>query len=255
MLVERFKGALGKSSHGGQTLYEHSLACARIAHRVLTDHYFVPDWFPAEKRDLVLFATFIHDVGKLDPAFSAMLEAARMGKELPPKRVKHEASTLDFDSFIVESEEEVKEHLHSVLGYRFSDRLDFNDILAFAVTHHGLFYLSFEQRGSDVLRRIRREWTLFNYGEVGRITLADLLFDYHPAGGLVMVSDLLASFCHERQIDDAEEIISRACSLRELINVLLTEGMDQVVEHSIQEYDPRTSGLHDLLILLAGGLA
>ncbi|NPV80770.1 MAG: hypothetical protein HPY52_10920 [Firmicutes bacterium] len=254
MLVEKFKGMLGKSAHGGQTLYDHSMASARIACRVLTDSRFAPDWFPSQKRDQILFAIFMHDVGKLDPAFGAMLEAARSGQPLPSKRVKHEASTLDFESLIIETEEEVKDHLRAIFGYRFTSTIDLNEVFAFAVTHHGLFYISFEKRDDQIVRRIRREWTVFNYGEVARITLADLLFDYHPMGGLVMISDLLASFCHERQIDDADEIINKAHSLRELVDLLLREGADQVVERSIQEYEPRTGGLHDILTLLAGGL-
>lgn len=253
MLVEKFKASLGKSAHGGQTLYDHSLACARIAHRVLTDRRFVPEHFPRQKRDQILFATFIHDVGKLDPAFAAMLEAVRNRQPLPSKRVKHEASTLDFESLIKEAEDEVRSHLYHVLGYHFTSPVEFDDILAFAVTHHGLFYVSFEQRGSELLRRIRREWTMFNYGEVARITLADLLFDYHPLGGLTIISDLLGSFCHEQRIGDADDIVCKAQSIRELIDLLLHEGIVQVVEQSIQEYDPRNNSLRDLLILLAGG--
>ena len=61
------------------------------------------------------------------------------------------------------------------------ETIHFEDVLAFAVTHHGLFYLSFETRWRNT-PRIRREWTVFNYGEKRRITLADLLFDYHPLG-------------------------------------------------------------------------
>lgn len=255
MLVTRFKNNLGKSSHGGKSLYDHTMDCVKIAHKVLTDKRFAPADYPKQKRDQLLFAMFIHDVGKLDEDFQAMLRAARGGEPLPPKRVKHEASTSDFEQLILETQDEVKEHLRDLLGYKFTEEINLDDVLAFTVSHHGLFYLSFEARNGQVLRRVRREWTVFNYGEQQRITLADLLFDYHPLGGLIIVADLLGSFCYEQRITDAEEIIQRAGSLRELVETLLREGAAETVEESIKQYDPRTYALRDLLALLAGGLA
>lgn len=255
MLIARFKGNLGKSSHGGETLYDHTMDCVRVAHKVLTDKRFAPANYPKQKRDQLLFAMFIHDVGKLNADFQAMLCAVRDNQPLPPKRVKHEASTLNFEQLILETQDEVREHLRDVLDYKFTEHIDFDDALAFAVSHHGLFYLSFEERDGQVLRQIRREWTVFNYGEQRRITLADLLFDYYPLGGLVIIADLLGSFCYEQGVTDADELIRRAKSLRELIDVLLCEKAAETVEESISKYDPRTYGLRDLLTLLAGGLA
>lgn len=255
MLIAKFNESLGKSSQGGESLYDHLMDCVKIAHKVLTDQRFVPTGYPKQKRDQLLFSTFIHDVGKLDVNFQAMLQASRDGKPFPPKRVKHEASTLDFEQLVVETQDEVKTHLGKVLDYPFAEPVNIDDALAFAVTHHGLFYLSFEQREDKVLRRVRREWTVFNYGEQHRITFADLLFDYHPLGGLVMLADLLGSFCYEQHIQNADDIINRARSLRELIDILLREGAAETVEASIQQYDPRALGLRDLLTLLAGGLA
>jgi hypothetical protein len=255
MLVARFKSSLGKSSHGGESLYDHTMDCVKVAHKVLTDKRFAPTDYPKQKRDQLLFAMFIHDVGKLDADFQAMLRAARDDEPLPPKRVKHEASTLDFEQLILETQDEVRAQLRDVLGYKFTEEINLDDALAFTVSHHGLFYLSFEARNGQVLRRIRREWTVFNYGERQRITLADLLFDYHPLGGLVIIADLLGSFCYEQRITDADEIVERAGSLRELIETLLQEGAAETVEESIKQYDPRTYALRDLLALLAGGLA
>jgi hypothetical protein len=255
MLVAKFKSNLGKSSHGGETLYDHTLDCVKVTHKVLTDKRFVPSDYPKSKRDQLLFSMFIHDVGKLDPNFQAMLQASRDNKPLPPKRVKHEASTLDFEQLVLETQDEVKAHLRDVFDYQFTAPIEFDDVLTFAVTHHGLFYLSFEERDGQLLRRIRREWTIFNYGEKHRITLADLLFDYHPLGSLVIISDLLGSFCYEQGIENADNLIREARSLRELIDILLNVGVAESVEASINQYDPRTYGLRQLLTLLAGGLA
>jgi Cas3, HD domain len=255
MLIGKLKTNLGKSAHGGQTLYDHLIGSAKVAHRVLTDYRFAPPDYPKHKRDQLLFSTFIHDIGKLDCGFQAMLVAARAKEPLPSKRVKHEASTLDFEQLLRESEDEIKTHLGHVLGYQFTGKIDIDDALAFALGHHGLFHLSFEARNGEVLRRVRRDTTVFGYGEQRRITLTDLLFDYHPLGGLVMIADLLASFCYEQRVEDSDDIIWRAKTFGELINLAVLEGIADKVEESIKRYDPRTYGLRELLTLLAGGLA
>ena len=64
MLISKSKNSLGKSSHGGQTLYDHIMGCAKVAHRVLDDSRFVPDDYPRQKRDQLLVSIFIHDIGK-----------------------------------------------------------------------------------------------------------------------------------------------------------------------------------------------
>ena len=132
MLVAKFKSNLGKSSHGGQTLYDHVMDCVKVAYKILTDERFAPVEYAERKCDQLLFATFIHDIGKLDPSFQAMLVASRDGQSLPSKRVKHEASTLDFAALLKDAEDEVKEHLHDTLGYTFTGAIDWEDVLAFA---------------------------------------------------------------------------------------------------------------------------
>lgn len=254
MLVARYKCSLGKSSHGGQTLYDHAMDCVRVAHKLLTDERFTPPSYPKRKRNQLLFAVFVHDVGKLDFRFQATLRAARDGLSLPPERVKHEASTVDFESLVSDTEDDVREHLQDVLDYEFNTAIDLDDTLAFALTHHGLFYMSFEERGGQVRRRVRREWTVFNYSERFRITLADLLIDYHPLGGLPIIADLLGSFCHEQRLVGPGELIQSVGSLRELLDALLREGATETVEKSMEQYDQRAYGLRDLITLLAGGL-
>lgn len=254
MLVAAFNNNLGKSSQGGQTLYEHVMDCTQIACAILTDLRFAPTDYPKSKRDQLLFSVFTHDLGKLDERFQAMLAAARDGQPLPSKRVKHEASTLDFEVLLREDVAGVCTHLEQALGYRFTKPIDIEDVLAFAVSHHGLFYLSFEERENGVLPRVRREWTVFNYGEQRRITLADLLFDYHPLGGLVILADLLGSFSYEQGVANTKDLLRRASSLRELVDLMLAGGVVEMVENATQVYDPRTKGLRDLLTLLRGGL-
>jgi len=184
MLVDRFKGALGKSK-GRQSLYNHCLSSTEIALQVAE----MAGEKPGPRLDRLVFATFIHDVGKLDPNFQAMLEAVSKGQKLPAKKVKHEASTFDYDlpQLVLESKEEIQRDLQEALGYRLDlVSLDgaMEHIWAFAVSHHGLFYLSYERGRDQVLRPlIRRQWTSFYPNEERRITLVDLLFEYHLLEG------------------------------------------------------------------------
>ncbi len=79
------------------------------------------------------------------------------------------------------------------------------------------------------------------------------LFDYHPLGGLVILADLLGSFGYEQGVD-VQDLLQRAGSLGELVDLILTGGVVETVESSLQMYDPRSEGLRDLLTLLRGGL-
>ena len=127
MLITAFKNNLGKSSHGGQSLYDHLMDCTRIAHNVLTDTRFAPYNYPKAKRDQLLFSVFVHDLGKLDDRFQAMLVAARDGRPLPSKRVKHEASSLDFEPLLRENVDEICAHLEQMLGALLSNAVKFSE--------------------------------------------------------------------------------------------------------------------------------
>jgi len=252
MLVERFKAALGKSS-GRQSLYDHTMACVDVALRVAR----LVGETPGPYLDRLIFATFVHDVGKLDPDFQAMLEAAADGRPLPGKRVKHEASTFDYDHprLVEESKAAIREEIRGACGYELDlDNMNgraMDHILAFAVTHHGFFYVSYERDRNGVVRPlIRRQWTSFYPNEERRITLVDLLFEYHPLGGLVIIADLIASYCHERG-KDYQTLFGGVSGLGGVFERLIAYAEE--IEKGIKRYDPRDYSLKETLILLAGG--
>ena len=253
MLVSRFRESLGKSK-GRQSLYDHSLSSVQITLEVAR----MAGEKPGQRLDRLVFATFVHDVGKLDPNFQAMLDAVSKGHKLPAKNVKHEASTFDYElpQLVKDSREEIKRELQEALGYRMDlaglDGAAMEHIWAFAVTHHGLFYLSYERGKDQVLRPlIRRQWTSFYPNEERRITLVDLLFEYHPLGGLVMISDLVASYCHENG-KDYSSVLNKFKDIGELLDWLVDRSNE--LEAEMVDHDPRDQGLRETLKLLAGGL-
>src|SRR5882724_4111627 len=90
LLLDHYKHLLGKSK-GRQSLYDHSLAVVDVALRIAQ---LVGE--PSGPRlDRLVFAAFVHDVGKLEPDFQVMLEAAASKQPLPAKLVKHEACTFN----------------------------------------------------------------------------------------------------------------------------------------------------------------
>jgi len=250
MLVAEFREALGKTT-GALSLYDHSMGCTEVALRVAT----LAGEEKGPRLDQLLFATFVHDLGKLDPRFQAMLRAVVEGQELPRKRVKHEASTFDYGHVekLKESLSEIRDEVKGVLGYEIDlANVDLEMTLAFAVTHHGFFYLSFERDRAGTLRPlIRRQWTVFYPREERRITLADLLFEYHPLGGLVIIADLMHSYCHE-QGRSYKALLGEVSSVGELIECLIAHSDE--IEAGLRRYDPRDYGLRETLRLLAGGL-
>ena len=57
-----------------------------------------------------------------------MLIAAFNGQPFPAKRVKHEASTLDFEDRVAVGFEEVREHFRETLGYSMEHRPSITDV-------------------------------------------------------------------------------------------------------------------------------
>lgn len=224
----------------GLTLLEHLFSSAKIAQMILNK------WgqnYDPVKRMILLLSAFLHDVGKLDPVFQAMLR----GEEVK-KRVKHEANTIDYENDIRNEFKEISTYLQEKLNEPIQLEEKFiNDILAFAATHHGIFYLS---REKDQWR-IRREWTIFNPYETERITLVDLLFEYYPLGGLVMISDLIQSYCYEKEIH-WDAIIEKAKTYQELIHFLVEN--QKILEQSLSSYEARDYNFEGILNLLGGAI-
>lgn len=228
MLIKYYQQSLGKSKDG-QSLYEHSFDCVKIAHEIISKYGEGYDQYPQEYIDQLLFSTFIHDVGKLNNSFQQMLISIIAG-ERPKVTSKHEVNTLEFVDMIQSSEKEIKNHLSERLMYKFTSPININIALSFAVTHHGLYYLSFEgQDLNNVVPKIRRELRVFNDAEIYRITLTDLLFKYHPFGGIVIVADRIASYCHEIN-RDFEDVFGEVNSLRELIQMLTSRQIEEKID-------------------------
>jgi len=252
MLIERYQDALGKSNHGGQSLYDHTFWSVEAGLRAAR----LGGVNGGPRLDVMLVATAAHDVGKLDPDFQAMLEASRDGRDLPAKRVKHEASTFDYDhrDLVENGLPALRGEIRAVTGYTIdldTVRARMEDVWTGAVTHHGLFYLSFEDWGEGGQPLIRRYWTSIYPKEVRRVTLVDLLVDYYPIGGLVMLGDLMASYAFEQERDLAWAFAGVE-TLPQVFDRLL--GVAEDLEEEIGAYDPRSYGLGELLKLLASGI-
>lgn len=261
-LVELFRENLGKSTEA-LSLYRHTMDVVKGAASIVSFGE-KELGYDRERADLIVLAAFLHDIGKLNGHFQRMLRCVYEGrleeiKAIP--RIKHEAETfniLDQMPGIIESSAKpIREVVEEETGRAVSGGLfdnEHKDIWTFAVTHHGLFYVSLEEWDGyeGVQPLIRREWTTFYPREVGRRTLLDLLVRYHPLGGAVIVADLLASYAHENG-KDFDALLKQHDHPRDMVNHVLLPNADSI-EASIQSYDPREYSLKATLNLLLGGL-
>lgn len=252
MLISRYHNTFAKTSHGGQSLYDHTFQCVETAVRLA---HFTPD-YPQTKLDVLILGVCIHDVGKLDPTFQAMLHAKLGGPAFSGRPVKHEGCSFGHDHIplVENSFSEIKTELKSAYSYD----LDLNHLTteglewawACAVTHHGMYYLSYEQNGTNHLKRqVRRQWTTFAPLEVRRLTLVDLLFHFHPLGGLVILADQIASHAFEKGYD-LDLVFRHTKSLTDVFNRVISVADE--TEASLKQDDPRNYNLREMLQLLAG---
>jgi Cas3, HD domain len=261
-LVSMFEESLGKST-GALPLYRHTMdvvkgavSIVRFGEKKLG--------YGRERADLIVLAAFMHDIGKLNDKFQRMLRYVSESKLEEIKsipKIKHEAETFsvldELPGVIENSAKAIAGAVKEETGWNISAEIFGavpEDVWTFAVTHHGLFYVSLEEwEGYDGPQRlIRREWTTFYPREVGRRTLLDLLLRYHPLGGAVIVADLLASYAHENG-RDLDFILAEHEHPGDIIeNVLLPNA--ESIEASIRRYDPRDYSLRATLDLLLGGV-
>jgi hypothetical protein len=261
-LVELFRKSLGKST-GALSLYRHTMDVVKGASSIIR---FGEEelGYDRARGDLLVLSAFLHDIGKLNADFQRMLRCVYEGRPEEIKRIpkiKHEAETFnileEMPGIVEESEEAILNAVMEETGREIRDgivRSVHKDVWTFAVTHHGLFYVSLEEwegyEGPQTL--IRREWTTFYPREVGRRTLLDLLVRYHPLGGTVIVADLLASYAHENG-RDLDALLEKYAYPRDLVEHVLLPNADDI-EASIRKYDPRDYSLGSTLNLLLGGL-
>lgn len=270
-IVERFKAAYGKSHRdylkrysGPFRLHDHVIDAVRAAAHLLNNLDI--DAYGRDRADVLIVATYLHDLGKLDENFQKMLafrhkdpKGSMAGQGI--KIVKHEASTFNFTEDLTPADfEAICEMIaeETITNYRpnpelFSEPKVLDDVWGFAATHHGLFYVSYEMRvGQDhTIPRIRRTWTTFNPGEQSRLTFVDLLLRYHPLGGLVTACDLTASASQNRG-KPIDGLLTEYTTLEGFINHVL-EHLEEI-ESAIQKDDGKDYFLEGILSLLLGGI-
>jgi hypothetical protein len=254
MWLNQYQNALAKTNHGGQTLYDHTIQCVEAGIRIAQ----LSPEYSKTQLDVLLFSLCIHDVGKLDKDFQALLRAKVDGRPLPTRKVKHESQSV-----VPENIRLINDNLPEILSEFkavFGKEINLNSLTldnmewawAYAVAHHGIYYLSYEQDASGNLHRTaRRQWTSFTPLEYQRLTLVDLLIHFHPLGGLVIMADLMASYAFENQRDLAH-VFDGVTKLPHVFGRLL--NWSQELESGIQAYDPRDYHLKELLTLLANGI-
>ena len=261
-LVERFHEAYGKSQgRSGQPgplrLHDHVMDVTRVVTHVL--HHSLPAGYDSRRADTLVLAGYLHDIGKLDPTFTEMLRRVHARESLEGlKRVKHEASTFDFAPEVTRQDlEAVAAVIEQDTGYSIApahleDSALLDDVWAHAVTHHGLFYVSTEEQYGQLRPCIRRHWTVFYPAERGRLTLADLLFEYHPLGGLVIVGDIIASAYHGWG-QPINEALQHYSTLAEFIELAQGRTMEAAAAQIMAD-EQRDTHLAEMVALLLGGI-
>ena len=232
-LITQMRNAYAKSDLK-VSLFEHSYGVLRIVDHMIRS---TPN-YPIEQASVLRLGAFLHDIGKLHPEFQHMLKnPVEQGKW-----VKHEGQTYRFAQEVEAEGSALTRWVAQELDCEMILPVDLDDVLAFAVTHHGVFYSSME----NGLWRARREWTRMEPQEQRRITLADLLIRYYPLGGAVIFADLLHSLQIATGCDHSGQILNTRN--RQEWFEYLRAWRDRIEEG--KEADRKTRLPHDLLELL-----
>jgi len=138
---------------------------------------------------------------------------------------------------------------HLGLELNYTDEI-LEDILAFAVSHHGLFFLSKDDDGEY---QVKKYWTEFSPKEESRITLTDLLVEYHPAGGFIILADLIHSYSLAKGINYKEKLeeLGENQSITDFIEDYFSD--ENLAIEKLKE-DRMTDALKEILKLTLGGV-
>jgi CRISPR-associated endonuclease Cas3-HD len=233
-LVDRMNKAVAKSLPR-VSLFEHSFGVLQIVDHMIRQ----TEGYSDDQASVLRLGAFLHDIGKLNEDFQAMLYASDKSQV---KRVKHEAQTYQFYEDVMNERNDVVEWLAEALNCRVINPKDWGDVFAFAVTHHGLFYSSLEEGKWHA----RREWTRMSPNEERRITLADLLIRYYPLGGAVIFADML----HSEQLSSGRDNVSDIKGMKHPSDWLLYIRRRKEELFHVKEIDHETRIPLDLLELL-----
>ena len=170
----------------------------------------------------------------------------------PSTITKHEKQTLQFHEILKESMDEIFMFIKNQIKWEITTEINIDIALAFALTHHGIYYLSFEKNNANIVRKVRREALTFYSNETKRITLTDLLFTYHPFGGLVIISDQIASYCHEEGKNFDQEF-GHTTTFAQLLEKLIDVQGD--LENIYQREKNPSININPMLKLLLGGIS
>ncbi|PRX21210.1 CRISPR-associated endonuclease Cas3-HD [Orenia metallireducens] len=196
-----------------------------------------------DKKKVMKIAGYLHDIGKKNKEFQQVLKGESKNY------LKHEVKTLDYIDDIKSNWDKILAHLDLELDY--SEEV-LEDILAFAVSHHGLFFLS-KVDEDEYKYKVKKYWTEFSPEEQSRITLTDLLFEYHPAGGFIVLADLIHSYSLAKGVDYRKKI--KELSDNESILGFIEEYFADEALVAEKEKEARmTDALKEILKLTLGGV-